>query len=105
MKRRLAGAAFAIAAILGTLSLGSAPAQADDDGSCVWYEDGDEYPEGTQKEEYWGVETRPDGRAVYRYRVFRCAHGAWWYEGSTYYPVDRDDDDDDEGDGHTEILT
>jgi hypothetical protein len=96
----------AVTAVTAMLAAAPAPTFADEPGSCVWYEEpGEAYPPGTYKEEFWGTETRPDGRMYHRFRIFRCVNGAWWYEGDKYYPAERDRDDDDDWDGHREILT
>jgi hypothetical protein len=99
MKRFLGGVAFAVAASTAVLGFGAAPASADDD-VCVWSdEEGGEYPVGSVKEEFWGTETRPDGRVEHRYRLFRCEPGDWWnYIGDRYYP-DRSGGGDDDDDG------
>lgn len=104
MKRILAGPVLGVATVLATVAVAPAIAYADDSGSCFWPEDGDEYPAGTEKEEFWGTEPRPGGRVVHRYRIFRCENGAWMYQGDKYYPGQSDDDDDDDGD-YTPILT
>jgi hypothetical protein len=109
MKKLIGGAAFAVMASGALVNLGPTPAHANEATSCVWTpeEGAGEYPEGTVKEEFWGTETRPDGSVVHRYRLWRCSHGTWWYEGDKYYPAQPDSDDDDGwGDGgHREILT
>jgi hypothetical protein len=102
MKRFLGAVALAAAASAAVFGFGAVPASADEN-TCVWYEDGDEYPVGTVKEEFWGTENRPGGRVEHRFRLFRCEPGSWWnYVGDKYYPAGGggdDDDDDDWGGG------
>lgn len=86
MKRLLGGATLALVAAAALLTFSPTPAQADEH-QCYWAAQDFWYPVGATVDEFWGVETQPDGSQADRYRIFRCEAGGWWnYQGDRYIP-------------------